>query len=84
MRQIFANCRINDTEHPKARAFNTVRDARDFVRSHDPADLHFVVITIHLAKDDLSDARWSQLLDEVLVTDVGRITEKRRDDIQAL
>ena len=69
MRTVLAHCGTSSTEHTKAKAFPTVREARAFAQSHDPEDLNFVVVTIHLAKEDLCSEAWSRLLDDTFATD---------------
>ena len=76
MRSVLAHCGTTNTVHTKAKVFRTVREAQAFARSHDPEDLNFVVVTIHLAKEDLCSEAWSRLLDDTFSTDFVGSREK--------
>lgn len=65
-RSVLVHCGTVSHTRPKAKVFNTLREARDFARSHDPDELNFVVMSIHLTKEDLGNAAWFRVLDDTL------------------
>jgi len=65
-RSVFVHCGTFNDKRPKAKVFNTLSEARDFARSHDPDELNFVVMNIHLTKADLGDEAWFRVLDDTL------------------
>jgi hypothetical protein len=68
MKLVSVSCGTNTNKHPKSMVVEDVREAYRLVRCHDPADLNYVVVTIHLVKEDLGPSAFSAMLKDVFTT----------------
>jgi hypothetical protein len=65
-KSVFAHIGTTNDLHPRAKVFNTLQEARDFARSQDPDNLKFILISLHLTKEDLGNQSWFRALDECM------------------
>lgn len=69
MRYVSVSFGTDTNKHPKSTAVNDVGEAYRLVRCQDPEELNYVIVTIHLVKEDLHPEAFSALVKDVLQTD---------------